>query len=144
MSLEWAKHNEELCIQLHSEGKWNDWVVTTAFYSTVQYVDHALFPLKIKDAEYKNFEEYYSQLPYGRRSKHEVRLDLVFTHLRKAHDAFKWLYNTCKTARYNNYDLSSELADRAVLKLKVVKSCCVSATPPPQPGVVVPAESAQR
>lgn len=131
MSLEHAQHNEELCDKLHAEGKWNDWVVTTAFYSAMHYTDERLFPLKVKDVEYKNFDEYYSQRTDGSKSQHDAHLRLIAAHLHKAHSAYRWLYDCCRTARYYDYRTTSALADAAVIKLRVVKSLCVPSTPSP-------------
>ena len=143
MSLTHAQHNEALCLELHVDGRWNDWVVTTAFYSAMHYVQERLFPLKVKDTEYKDFDDYYSRRTDGSRSQHEARRNLVHVHLHKAYGAHRWLHGTCRTARYYKYQTTKELADQAVLKLNVVKSLCVpssaSSTLPPST-LVQPAE----
>jgi hypothetical protein len=142
MSLAHAQHNEELCYKLHAEGKWNDWVITTAFYSAIHFVEERLFPLKVKETEYKSFDEYYSQRTDGSRSQHEARLKLVSVHLHKAYGSYRWLHDSCRTARYYNYAATPEMANTAVMKLKVAKSLCVSSSTSGLPtSVVSPAKN---
>jgi len=125
MSLAHAQHNEDLCVRLHGEvGKWNDWVVTTAFYSAVKYVDSKIFPFTFDKKTYNTLNDYHLS-EHGERGKHESRLKVVRLRLKVAYDAFSWLYDACKTARYNNYNTSQSLADTAVIKLRLVKSCCL-------------------
>lgn len=130
MSIEHAQHNEKLCEKLHGEagGEWNDWVVTTAFYSAVHYSEQRLFPLKIKDQEFQNFDEYYVQRKDGSKNQHDARLRLINLHLNKAHGAYRWLYDTCRNARYYDYKTTQPIADASIIKLRVVKSLCVPAT----------------
>lgn len=131
MSLEHAEHNEQLCHQLHAEGKWKDWVVTTSFYSALHYIEHRLFPLTVGKEIYNTFDDYFPQRVDHTKNKHDARLKLVQERLRKAHSAYRFLTDTCRTARYYDYNTSPALADAAKLKLAVVKSLCVPAKPAP-------------
>lgn len=47
-----AIHNEEACDFLLSSNKFNDWVITTAFYSALHFVQHEIFPLTHDDKKY--------------------------------------------------------------------------------------------
>lgn len=62
MSKEHANHNAELCDLLLNNGRFNDWVVTTAFYAALHFVNYILFPLKFQDKTFYNFNKYYSSL----------------------------------------------------------------------------------
>ena len=62
MKKEHAEHNESACDYLLQSGKYNDWVVTTAFYSAMQYLHNELFPLEYNNAEYSNFNSYYDSI----------------------------------------------------------------------------------
>jgi hypothetical protein len=122
MHREHARHNESLCDHLIEQKKWNDWIVTTAFYSALQYVDHRLFPLKVKAVTYNSIENYCKSNRL--KNKHEVRKELVYDHIRKISPSFRWLLNTCHTARYQNYRIAEEVSLEAKRKLEIVKQFC--------------------
>jgi hypothetical protein len=128
MSVDHAKHNEDLCLKLFAENNWNDWVVTTAFYSAIHYVDNRIFPLKIKEKEYHNIDEYVLTCTDGIKSKHDARTKLVKHHAHKAFPAYKLLRDTCRTARYNDYKLSDAMAEAATKQLALIKSLCTSSS----------------
>jgi hypothetical protein len=125
MSIEQGEHNEALCEELAKSGKWNDWVITTAFYSALHFVENKIFPLKIKDTTYNSFDLYYPSRTDNSRGQHEARLRLVKERLNMAYSSYRFLYNNSRTARYNNYKVSPEMASMAKLKLAVVKSLCI-------------------
>jgi len=133
MSLEHAEHNEALCHKLFAEGSWNDWVVTTAFYAAIHFLEQRLFPLKLKQAEYASFDEYYPSRIDGSRTQHACRDRLVYDRLRKAHAAYRFLFDSCRTARYYDYGTTHAIAEAARLKLAVVKSLCVAVKAPMAP-----------
>lgn len=125
-----ARHNEELCLIIKDLKLYNDWVVTTAFYSCIHYVEHKIFPLTDENSIYKNFNQYYRSLAPGnitnvpRLSKHEVKIELVETHIRKVASSYRWLYDACMTARYKNYITSDMIATIAVQSMEVIKKAC--------------------
>ncbi len=53
-----AKYNELLCEVLAEDGRWDDWVVTTAFYSAMHFVEFKLFPMREAGTSYPAFEQY--------------------------------------------------------------------------------------
>jgi len=87
-----AEHNEALCRHLLAQGQFNDWVVTTAFYSAMHFVYHQLFPLKVGSTNYPDFNEFYhreGRTRYGRSSsKHDVTVNMVFEFLPAAGPAY--------------------------------------------------------
>lgn len=120
-----ALHNEELCELLISTGKYNDWVVTTAFYSAVNYVKHQMFPLEHDKITYDEFSDYYSFISQkNNTSPHKALINLVRNDLHYCKNAYKWLHDQCHNARYNNYVVSDPIAAEARKKLEVVKSSC--------------------
>lgn len=124
-----AQHNESICDHLLEQDKWNDWVVTTAFYSALHYVECRIFPFKSNGIEYKNFDQYYvARKEFGdtSKNKHDSKVNLVFQRLRKAHPAYRYLKDNCLSARYNQYNVSLDSAKEARKKLAIVKDCCVS------------------
>lgn len=130
MSVEHAQHNEALCEHLFDTKQWNDWVLTTAFYSAVHYVESRIFPYTWNEVTYENFERFYPNRTDSSRSNHECRIKLVQKHISKAHSAYKWLFEECRTARYSKYQFTEERANEARKKLAIVKSLCVAAQKP--------------
>lgn len=127
MNKQHSAHNEGLCLQLQSEGKYNDWVITTAFYSAMHLVNHQLFPLVVKSKTHLNFSRYFEEEIKGKRvnkSKHQATVDLVATYLGQCYTAYKWLNDQAHFARYNNYQVSKGSADYAVKQLNRVKAIC--------------------
>ena len=125
MSVEQGEHNEALCEELAKSNKWNDWVITTAFYSSLHFVESKIFPLKVKDITYDSFDLYYPFRTDNSRGQHKARLRLVKERFNMAYSAYRFLYNNSRTARYNNYRISQDMANTARLKLAVVKSLCI-------------------
>ena len=125
-----AIHNENACDYLLQSGKFNDWVVTTAFYSAMQYLNYELFPLEIQDEQYDNFNIYYDSLCNyqgytminNRPSKHQSMINLVHSRLPNCNRFYRWLHNESSNARYSNYNVSNQMADTAKKYLNYIKS----------------------
>ena len=126
MKREHAEHNENACKYLLESGKYNDWVITTAFYSALHYVHYELFPLKHQNNLYNNFNSYYDSIcdylnVKSRPSKHSVTIELVHTKLPNCNRFFRWLHDECFNARYKNYTVTCEKANMAMKYLCNIK-----------------------
>ena len=106
----WGDHNKSACEHLAKVTDFPDWIITTAFYAAIHYVDSKVFPLTIDGRQkitfsclesYYNYQRNYdTQMP----SKHEFRLDIAQAHLDPEILArFKRLYDASFTARYRDY-----------------------------------------
>lgn len=131
MSKQHAQHNENVCNDLHSCGKgYNDWVVTTAFYSALHYVRHKIFPLDItvgtKKVKVASLDQYYviKKNQGFKGSKHSLLKTLAHQHIGKAGSNYNKLLDWSQNARYTNYKVSGDRAKSALYNLKVVKSAC--------------------
>jgi hypothetical protein len=126
MNKQKAAHNESLCDLLIQNGQYNDWVITTAFYSAIHYVKHQIFPVTVNGRTYSNFDNYYSGEIQNRtrKTKHRALIDLVSTELSACYTSFKWLHDKCHNSRYNNHHVSGPLAQAARQHLTVVKNNC--------------------
>ena len=125
MKIEHAIHNEDACNYLYQSGEYNDWVVTTAFYSAMHYVQNELFPIEIYDETYENFNIYYASRYnhlIDKPSKHQVTIELVKNRLSNCSRFYRWLFDECYTARYNNYHVSLNTANMAMRYLKNIKA----------------------
>jgi hypothetical protein len=123
---EHALRNFDLCNKLLSEGKYNDWVITTAFYSAVQFVEYAVFPLVLKQIEYSDFDEYYEDYSNnGFPNKHAIRKRLVSDQVPKIRTHYRDLFDDCHTARYYCYNTSPSKAIEAKKTIEFIKSECL-------------------
>ncbi len=65
-SIDHAKHNEAVCDHLESQTEFTDWIITTAFYTALHYLEFRLFPFTVKKKgtkevlEYDSFDHYCS------------------------------------------------------------------------------------
>jgi hypothetical protein len=122
-----AQHNEKLCDFLLKNGGFNDWVVTTAFYSAVHYLQHEIFPLTIGTDKYSDLNDFFRRVAKIRNhkcSKHSTLIKLTYTHVKKSGASFKWLFDACMNSRYNNYHVSDSKAQFAKTSLEVIKKNC--------------------
>lgn len=106
--LQHAEHNEKVFRHLLQNKDFADWIVTTAFYSSLHYVDYKLFPITHTEKKIQvkivDMESYaVSALNKYGNDKHVCRLKLVQSKLKEIAFEFNWLYSTCKTARYHDY-----------------------------------------
>lgn len=111
-----AVHNEAACDFLLSSGKFNDWVVTTAFYSALHFVQHEIFPITEGKETYKDLNEYYGKVlkkKNKRLTKHNATIQLVCSKTPKCAPYYRWLHDACMNGRYTNYNVSSRKATQA-------------------------------
>lgn len=125
-----GQRNLKLCLQLLDKGDYLDWVVTTAFYSSVHFVEHALFPLAKKAGlgTHVNFNDYYQSLPFS-TSKHAAKVDLVRTYIRPVSTAYRELLDDCNNARYIDYNVNPSDAIEAKKKAETIKAACLTLKP---------------
>jgi hypothetical protein len=115
-----ALHNEKACELLFSDGGFNDWVITTAFYSALHFAIYDLFPLELDGVTYASFSDYHLALP-RKTSKHAATIRLVSARSPYARH-YRWLYGNCMHARYAEYDVPRSKAVQAREMLGIIKS----------------------
>lgn len=132
MRKEHAEHNEKACELLYNDGNFDDWVITTAFYSAIHFVRHKLFPLKRYDPHnsqertFNNFNEYISKfMDPSSSNRHKELRKLVTEELGPISGRYRWLSDNCWHSRYHNYKVSRQKAKRAREHLKEIKQACV-------------------
>jgi len=129
MKVNHARHNEKVCKHLKDNGSFNDWVVTTAFYSSIHYIDCELFPKQYispangKHRTFNDFESYYHSTDKT-RNKHKVRQDLVEEFIPELADDYQTLKDNCWTARYVDYKIDNEIAELCYTCLQNIKGIC--------------------
>ena len=124
-------HNEKACTHLESNAEFADWIITTAFYSALQFVSYKIFPIEIK-VNGNNKVTIYDISQYqnisGKRelSRHTVLGDLVYKHCADISEDYDWLKDMSMNARYVNYQHPIEVANKAKRLMLQIKKHCVS------------------
>lgn len=128
--LKHAIHNESACntlLNLKGE-KYYDWVVTTAFYSCIHFVEHKMFPLTEVGRVFGTFNEYYNfskrQNPSKSIDKHTFKKNLVKKYLNSVAADYNFLLTQCMTSRYSDYQISEAMARMCVSKMNSIKKHC--------------------
>lgn len=122
---EHAEHNEQLCDTLISLKDYNDWVITTAFYSSLHYVVSKLFPLTTDGITYNTVDNYYTATSdIIKNSKHQKLIALVVKHLPAIGGRYRSLFDMCMNARYHNYNIPNRKANKAKENLEEIKKTC--------------------
>lgn len=120
-----AQRNEKLCVTLKGEGVYHDWSITTAFYSSLHYLQFEIFPFNDGKRVYPTFDNYYNSLVGKKNSRHKTTIDLVYSELPDAGDNYKWLHDTCRTARYHNYNMPDAVSTLAIQRLEEIKDLLI-------------------
>jgi hypothetical protein len=128
MRLQHAEHNEEICAKIDALTGFDDWVVTTAFYACIHFVEHRLFPLTEQGITYPTFNKYYNDTVLSKSrnlSKHNLKLQLVNSYIPKVYPNYKRLMDNCLTARYKNYRIGKILSQIAITDMSSIKAECI-------------------
>jgi hypothetical protein len=125
-------HNEKVCNYLESKKEFSDWIITTAFYSALQFVSYKIFPLTAKGSSGKretieNVDQYYNFDNPKRISKHALLSDLVARHCALISPDYNWLRDMSMTARYSQYQHDPLIAAKAMSLMLKIKKHCVTA-----------------
>jgi len=108
-----AKHNKAACEHLGTVQIFPDWMITTAFYSALHYIDSRLFPLDYTMPDGKKFKCSSLDIYYSLRKKshpdvpvkHELRKELVRMRINEDISCrFNRLSDASSTARYRSYE----------------------------------------
>ncbi len=122
-----AIHNEEVCNYLDKENTFNDWVITTAFYSARYFIEYKLFPLNYNGKEYNNFEIFYSETYRNETNslnQHSALRILIQRHCSEIAPTYRNLFDSCHNARYSDYRIPPHMKDHALNRLKAIKDFC--------------------
>ncbi len=123
-----ANHNEEVCEYLNKRTAYSDWVITTAFYSALHFVEHKIFPLRIRQNgklfNFSNFDIYYAFLGTN-INKHKARAKLVEKELPEIAPNYNKLKDLSFTARYVGYKYDNDIAKDAKDNLEGIKKFCI-------------------
>ncbi len=120
-------HNKSLCDNLYTAQTHNDWVITTAFYSCIHYIDHLLFPLSHHGSLFNSIEQANNYL--GTPSRHVARKRLVQLYLADQLDNYNYLDKSCRNARYIDYQVNAAKSEIAKTKAELLIQYCLAKKP---------------
>jgi hypothetical protein len=117
-------HNKKVCEKLHAETGCDDWVVTTAFYSALHFIQAKIFPFTHNGVEIKSLEGAHKNDDLKRANKHATMLNLVSMRLPSQNASYRFLHDKCHNARYVNYRVDRVTADNAKFYLDGIINDC--------------------
>ena len=128
--LDHGLHNEKVCDLLDTKREFTDWIITTAFYTALQFVSYKIFPIDIKVNNGKkvtiiDIDQYRTLMGKREISKHKLLADLVNKHFPAIYEDYDWLLDASYNARYINYQHPVEVAILARSLMKKIKKTCV-------------------
>tara|TARA_R110002050_G_scaffold33007_2_gene84475 strand:- start:66649 stop:67050 length:402 start_codon:yes stop_codon:yes gene_type:complete len=129
-SLKHAEHNKEVCEHLQIDNKYTDWVITTAFYASLHFMRHKLFPrtllVKGKSITINTFHEYCDTS--GQTSKkHGVLRKLIESECDSSIAAqYNQLMDLSFTARYSNYQKKPRIGNLAQRRMMTIREYAIS------------------
>lgn len=125
---EHAIHNNSAVKVINKPGKHLDWTITICFYTCLHAVKYKAFPLTFtigkKNITLNSFEDYCQFTSDTKASKHFKLCDLLHSHYPEIASDYQQLMDMCMTARYHNYKVDREEANRAIeFKNNIYKYC---------------------
>lgn len=127
--LDHGEHNEAACDYLETKKEFSDWIITTAFYASLQFVTYKIFPFEVPALQggktlinsIEDFQRYYSN---RNANKHQLLADLVEKHCNEISEDYDWLLDLCMKARYVHYQHPVEIGNKARNLMKKIKKHC--------------------
>ena len=123
---QFGERNQELSNILLAGKVYFDWAVTTAFYSSIHFVEDLVLPAQIQGKTCSNILEV--KAAYGMVGRHAARERLVFEKINSQVGArYKWLDDQSRNARYKTYKVQAAEALKAKEYLSYIHSHCYPA-----------------
>ncbi|MEP0365630.1 MAG: hypothetical protein ABJN36_09110 [Cyclobacteriaceae bacterium] len=118
-----GERNRDLSQSLVKGNKYFDWVITTAFYSSIHFVEDSILPTNIGSIHCKNINDV--KQAYRMSGRHQARERLVFDNLNlKIAAKYKWLDDNSRNSRYVTYKIKRQEAEKALQYLDEIYSEC--------------------
>ena len=135
--LEHANHNFSAFSKIKELNEFDDWVVTTAFYSALKYMESDLFPgtymhpVKQVEDSFETFDNYKkSHASIMRKNAHALLLDLIEEVYMENNGelvmSYQDLKDNCWNARYMDYKVDKDIVELCVEAIETIKNFVVS------------------
>ena len=120
-----GERNQKLSDELHGGKIYYEWVITTAFYSAIHYVEDSILPCEVASKTCKNINDV--KKAYRMNGRHASRERLVFEKLTIDIGAkYKWLDDKSRYSRYTTFKVTSAEAEKARQYLNEIYKACYS------------------
>lgn len=117
--------NQKLSDKLLDGKFYYDWVITTAFYSAIHFVEDTILPCKVGSKNCKNINDVKNA--YRMNGRHASRERLVFEKLSiDVGVKYKWLDDKSRYSRYTTFKITTTEAVKAQQYLKDIYNACYS------------------
>ena len=130
-----ASHNLEVHNFLKESGKYSDWQVTTAFYTSMKFFEGSLFPYQYKHpdsskneiVEFKTYNQYRTMFnKFVGGTPHEAMKHFVKHNTNsEIWCSYMELYDICHNSRYKNYVIKGSDLSIAIECLDDIKKYCI-------------------
>lgn len=124
-----AEHNEAVCTYLQQREEFADWIITTAFYSALHWVEYLIFPYAGTDKVFQSLDEYVVHQrrtnPAYSLSHHETRVRLFEANNRIAGAQFRWLKDLSRKSRYDTHLYAPTIVPLVRQNLTNIREFCI-------------------
>ncbi|MDR0863554.1 MAG: hypothetical protein LBO74_01305 [Candidatus Symbiothrix sp.] len=129
INIEHAIHNEKVCNYLDRKPEFVDWIITTAFYSSLHYIRHKILPYVYEDKSgniktYDDFESLFNNFKKEGEGRHGFQKRFVEENMTEIRFEYQKLHELCQNARYYNYKFQREDSIKAREYLQIIKKNC--------------------
>lgn len=128
LRLEHALHNERVCRYLDKKANFTDWVITTAFYSSMHFLDHKILPFELTysggKTTIRNIGDYKRVKGLYNLNKHKAFCQIVEEQAPSVSIEYNELKDICWTARYVDYKYDRAISNKAKESLRKIKDYC--------------------
>jgi hypothetical protein len=127
---EHAEHNRVVYQYLSEKPEFCDWIITTAFYSSIHYVRNRMLPhtIKVKSGtkSFSDFEALYYHFRKDNEGRHGFQLNWVRDHYPEIKSRYRRLHELSNEARYIDYQISPAVLPEIEEHLETIRSYCTS------------------
>jgi hypothetical protein len=126
-----AIHNESVCNYLELKPEYSDWIITSAFYTSLKLVSYQIFPFEVdsiggKKTTISSIDDYFSYKqnnePKRKLSRHHLLVELLSEKSKVLVDDYEWLLSISMKSRYDDHTQPREYAVKArSLMIKIKK-----------------------
>jgi hypothetical protein len=128
---EHAIHNESVCDYLDLKPEFSDWIITSAFYTSLKLASYQIFPFELPSIEGKktsinSIDDYLLYKrglePKKNHKKHELIVDLLNEKCKPIAQDYEWLLSLSMSSRYKDHLQPREYAIKARSLMQKIKA----------------------
>ncbi|MCF8298014.1 MAG: hypothetical protein K9J13_10755 [Saprospiraceae bacterium] len=117
-----GERNRKFSDEILAGKKYYDWVITTAFYAAIHFVEDSILPCDINSKYCKNISEVKNA--YQMNGRHAARERLVYDKFPIIAHKYKWLDDRSRYSRYTTYKVTIAEAEKSKQYLSTIYNEC--------------------